>query len=114
MILVALLLAIGYSYLLWLDVLPLAKRLVAVAERQAGITAAPVAVPEPVVERERLPPDIELLAANESEEWARDSVRDRAWELYRHLNQDWDAAKRVLYAERQLTLFGGDLNNGVS
>lgn len=106
-------LLVAVSYLVWLDVRPLLQRLVAVVERRYPASVAPVQEQEPVPAS--LPPDIEQLALGESEEWARASVRDRAWELYRHFDGDWDAAKRVLFAERHATMFGaGDSNAGIS
>lgn len=95
--------------LVWWDVLPLLTRLVAVHERRYPVPdLIPAALaPEP------LPPDLESLAMGESEEWARDNVRERAWELFR-MTKNWDEAKRILHAERMLTLLGGEPSRGVS
>jgi hypothetical protein len=96
-------------FVLWRDVLPLLHRMVTLAERrhapavEAGSTETP----------NQLPPDIEQLAQGESEEWARDAVRERAWELFR-FTKNWDEAGRILHAERMVTLLGGEPGRGVN
>jgi hypothetical protein len=93
---------------MWCDALPFVARMVALAERVYAVDEEDGedgdewqdAEPEP------LPDDIESLAQAESEDWAKDAVRERARELFRSTNGDWDATRQILMAERQATIFG--------
>lgn len=100
----ALVFAAALVFVAWRDALPLLARLVRLAE--VRWLPAPTGAPEPLLDLS-LPPDVEQLALGESEEWARESVRERARELYRACDHDWDRAKQILYTERQATIFGG-------
>lgn len=113
MIALALALAFGIvtGYRVWQDVLPILARLTAVAEARWIPTPPPS--DEPITDLS-LPPDVEQLAAGESEPWARDQVRERARELFKACDHDWDRAKAILFAERQHAIFGGDPPGGVS
>jgi hypothetical protein len=104
----AVLIAAVAGLMVWRDVRPLLERMVSLAERWYVLAPeAPDALGANDSSLGPLPPDIEALALAESEEWARESVRERARELYRACGNDWDQAKQVLYTERQLTIFGG-------
>jgi hypothetical protein len=108
MLALALALAATLAFLAWRDVLPLLARIVRVVEvRLLPAEDADLAQLGPI------PPDIEQLAQGESEEWAREAVRERAWELFR-TTKNWDEAKRILFTERQLHLFGGGPDTGVN
>lgn len=107
MLALALALTATLAFVAWRDLLPRLDRVLDLLDRRSPAPDAPADPASP------LPPDLESLAQGESEEWARDQVRERAWELFR-ATKNWDEAKRILHAERLITLLGGEPNNGVS
>jgi hypothetical protein len=69
--------------------LPLAARMVAVAERRVERSPA-LAAPAP------MPLDLEMLVHKESEGWAREQTKMRLLELYAESGGDWTQVQNVV------------------
>lgn len=75
---------------------PLADRALTAWERRVAL-AEQTAAPPP--KREPLPPDLEAIAARETEAWAREQVRSAFQDEYEQ-TQDWDTVRsRTLGAD---------------